>query len=247
VRELHIDTAVVCPTCEGSCCRPGTQPKVCEVCKGRGQIQRVARSFLGQVMTSQPCAVCRGFGTVIPDPCLECSGEGRVATVKPLQIKIQAGVDTGTRLSIPGQGEVGPAGGPPGDLYVEILLRPHPVFTRRGDDIHCTLELPMTAAALGTTVELDTLDGKETVNIRPGTQSGELHTLRGRGVTHLHGVGRGDLIVHLAVQTPTKLDEEQERLLRELARLRGEERPAGRMTPAHQGVFSKLRDRLSGR
>ena len=105
----------------------------------------------------------------------------------------------------------------------------------------------MTAAALGTSVELETLDGPETIDIRPGTQSGELHTLRGRGVTHLHGNGRGDLVVHLAVQTPAKLDEEQERLLRELARLRGEERPSGKMTPAHQGVFSKLRDRLSGR
>jgi molecular chaperone DnaJ len=247
VRELHIDTAVVCPTCEGSCCRPGASPKTCEVCKGRGQIQRVARSFLGQVMTSQPCAVCRGYGTVIPEPCVECSGEGRVATVKPLQIKIQAGVDTGTRLNIPGQGEIGPAGGPPGDLYIEIVLRPHAVFTRRGDDVHCTLELPMTAAALGTSVELDTLDGKESIDIRPGTQAGELHNLRGRGVMHLHGSGRGDLVVHLAVQTPTKLDEEQERLLRELAQLRGEERPSGRMAPAHQGVFSKLRDRLSGR
>jgi molecular chaperone DnaJ len=156
-------------------------------------------------------------------------------------------VETGTRIQHPGQGEVGPAGGPAGDLYVEVVERPHPVFTRRGDDIHCTLELPMTAAALGTNVELETLDGAETIDVRPGTQSGELITLRGLGVTHLRGSGRGDLVVHLAVQTPVKLDEEQERLLRELARLRGEERPAGRMTPAHQGVFSKLRDRFSSR
>jgi molecular chaperone DnaJ len=247
VRDLPVDTAVLCPTCEGSCCRPGTQPRVCDVCKGRGQIQRVARSFLGQVMTSQPCAVCRGFGTVIPEPCPECSGDGRVATRRTLSVRIIAGVDTGNRIRLEGHGEVGPAGGPPGDLYVEIVLRPHPVFTRRGDDVHCTMELPMTAAALGTTIELETLDGTETIDITRGTQPGELHTLRGRGVTHLHGNGRGDLVVHLAVQTPTKLDEEQERLLRDLARLRGEECPAGRMTPAHQGVFSKLRDRLSGR
>jgi len=246
-RELQLDTAVVCGVCEGSCCRPGTSPKVCDVCKGRGQTQRMARSFLGQVMTTQPCAMCHGFGSVITDPCLECSGEGRVRTRRTLTVRIPAGVDTGTRIQHPGQGEVGPAGGPPGDLFVEVIERPHPVFTRRGDDIHCTLELPMTAAALGTNVDLETLDGEETIDVRAGTQSGEVINLRGLGVTHLRGAGRGDLVVHLAVQTPAKLDEEQERLLRELARLRGEERPAGRMTPAHQGVFSKLRDRLSGR
>jgi len=247
VRELQLDTAVTCAVCEGSCCRPGTSPKVCDVCKGRGQIQRVARSFLGQVMTTQPCAVCHGFGTVIPEPCLECSGEGRVRTRRTLTVKIPAGVDTGTRIQHPGRGEVGPAGGPAGDLYVEVVERPHAVFTRRGDDIHCTLELPMTAAALGTSVDLESLDGTETIDIRPGTQSGEVIGLRGLGVTHLRGAGRGDLVVHLAVVTPSKLDEEQERLLRDLARLRGEERPAGRMTPAHQGVFSKLRDRFSSR
>jgi molecular chaperone DnaJ len=246
-RELQMDTAVVCPTCEGTCCRPGTQPRVCDVCKGRGQIQRVARSFLGQVMTTQPCAACHGFGTVIPEPCLECSGEGRVSTRRTLTVKIPAGVDTGTRIQLPAQGEVGPAGGPAGDLYVEIVERPHAAFSRRGDDIHCTLELPMTAAALGTSVDLETLDGEQSIEVRPGTQSGELTTLRGLGITHLRGAGRGDLVVHMAVQTPIRLDEEQEELLRQLARLRGEERPAGKMSPAHQGVFSKLRDRFSGR
>lgn len=246
-RELQLDTAAVCSVCEGTCCRPGTQPRVCDVCKGRGQIQRVARSFLGQVMTTQACAACQGYGTVIPDPCLECSGEGRVRTRRTLTVRIPAGVDTGTRIQHPGQGEVGPAGGPAGDLYVEVVERPHEVFTRRGDDIHCTLEVPMTAAALGTTIELESLDGAQTLDIHAGTQSGEVTTLRGLGITHLRGAGRGDLVVHLAVQTPTKLDDEQEQLMRELARLRGEERPAGRVTPTHQGVFSKLRDRFSSR
>ncbi|MFZ0160705.1 MAG: molecular chaperone DnaJ [Kineosporiaceae bacterium] len=246
-RELLVDTAVVCPSCEGSCCQPGSHPSTCSVCKGRGQIQRVARSFLGQVMTQQVCAACHGFGTVIPSPCLECSGEGRVRTRRTLKIKIPAGVDTGTRIQHSGQGEVGPGGGPQGDLYVEVLERPHPTFTRRGDDIHCTVELPMTAAALGTSIELDTFDGVESIDVKAGTQSGEVTTLRGLGVTHLRGSGRGDLIVHLSVLTPTRLDEEQERLLRELAARRGEERPTGRLAAAQQGVFSKLRDRFSGR
>jgi molecular chaperone DnaJ len=157
-------------------------------------------------------------------------------------------VDTGTRIQLAGQGEVGPAGGPPGDLYVEVMERPHATFTRRADDLHCTVEVPMTAAALGTTVELKTLDGVELLDVRPGAQSGEVTTMRGLGVTHLRGGGRGDLIVHLAVLTPTKLDEQQEALLRSLAALRGEERPAGRLAPAQQGsVFAKLRDKFSGR
>jgi molecular chaperone DnaJ len=246
-RELQLDTAVVCPVCHGSCCQPGTQPQVCEVCRGRGQVQRVARSFLGQVMTTQACVNCQGYGTVIPSPCLECSGEGRVRSRRSLTIKVPPGVETGTRIQLSGQGEIGPGGGPAGDLYVEIVEKPHAVFSRRGDDIHCTVEVPMTAAALGTSIQLETLDGPEDFDVRAGSQSGESSTMRNLGVTHLRGSGRGDLIVHLAVQTPTKLDEQQEDLLRQLAALRGEERPAGRMAPAHSSVFTKLRDRFAGR
>lgn len=246
-RELHIDTAVTCPVCEGSCCRAGTQPRTCEQCGGRGQVQRMARSFLGQVITTQPCVVCQGFGTIIPEPCQECSGEGRVRTRRTLTIKVPAGVETGTRIQLGGHGEAGPAGGPNGDLYVEISEKPHPTFARRGNDLHCTVELPMTAAALGTRIELETLDGPVTLDVRPGTQSGDNMPLRGYGVTQLRGTGRGDLIAHLAVQTPTKLDDEQQALLRQLAELRGEQHPAGRLSPAHQGVFAKFFDKLAGR
>jgi molecular chaperone DnaJ len=246
-RELQLDTAVVCPTCSGSCCQPGTQPRLCEVCGGRGQVQRVSRSFLGQVMTTQACVACQGFGSVIPSPCLECSGEGRVRNRRTLNIKLPAGVETGTRIQLGGQGEVGPGGGPAGDLYVEIVERPHPTFTRRGDDIHCTVEVPMTAAALGTVIDIESLDGTEQLDIKAGSQSGEVTSMRGLGVTHLRGGGRGDMVVHLAVATPSKLDDEQTELLRRLAVLRGEERPSGRLTPSQSSVFSKLRDRFSGR
>ncbi len=246
-REVTVETAVVCPTCSGSCCRPGTSPRTCEVCGGRGVVQRVARSFLGQVMTTSPCAACHGFGTVIPDPCPECSGEGRVRSRRTLNVDVPAGVETGTRIRLTAQGEVGPAGGPPGDVYLEVRERPHEVFVREGDDLHCTLELPMTAAALGTQVELETLDGPRKVDVRPGTQPGEVLTERGLGVGRLHQGGRGDLHVHVAVQVPTALDEEQERLLRELAAARGEERPGTRLSPVHSGVFSRLREKLSGR
>lgn len=246
-RDLSIDTAVVCPTCAGEGAQPGTGTRQCEVCHGRGEVQQIQRSFLGQVMTSRPCVACHGFGTVIAHPCLECSGEGRVRTRRTLTLKVPAGVDTGTRIQLRGEGEVGPGGGPPGDLYVEVNVRAHATFTRRGDDLHCTVELPMTAAALGTTLSLESLDGEELLDVQPGTQSGQVVTLRGKGVTHLRASGRGDLVVHIDVQTPTRLDEEQERVLRELAVLRGEERPEARLAPAQGGIFSRLRDAFSGR
>jgi len=244
---MQVDTAVVCGTCEGSCCRPGSSPRTCDVCGGRGVVQRVARSFLGQVMTSSPCAACHGFGTMIPEPCPECSGEGRVRSRKTLTIDVPAGVDTGTRIKLTGQGEVGPAGGPSGDVYFEVRERPHETFVRRGDDLHCTLEVPMTAAALGTVLELDTFDGLQDVDLRPGTQPAHVVTLKGLGVGHLHIGGRGDLHVHVDVQVPAALDEAQEQLLRQLAALRGEERPEARLSAAHGKVFSKLRDKLAGR
>jgi molecular chaperone DnaJ len=241
-KDLTIETAVVCSTCHGDGAQPGTSRRTCDVCGGRGEVQTVQRSFLGQVMTSRPCATCHGYGEVLVSPCFECSGDGRVRTRRTLKIKVPAGVDTGTRIQLGGEGEVGPGGGPAGDLYVEVAVRPHATFHRRGDDLHCTVELPMTAAALGTTLKLDTFDGIDELEVKPGTQPGDAMTLRGLGVTHLRGTGRGDLIVHTSVQTPTRLDEQQEELLRQLASLRGEERPEGKLAPANPGLLGKLRD-----
>ena len=247
-RAIQVDTAILCPTCKGTCCQPGTSPETCDICHGQGSIQRVVRSLLGQVMTTQACPTCRGFGTVLPSPCLECSGEGRVRAPRRMNIRIPAGVETGTQIKLGAQGEVGTGGGPPGDLYVEIRERPHPVFSRSGDDLLCTLQVPMTAAALGATIPLETLDGEVEVDIRPGSQANEIVTIKQRGAKRLHSEDvRGDLLVTLEVATPRDLDEEQEEILRRLAELRGEVRPAGKLSPAHQGVFSKLRDRFSGR
>ena len=246
--EVTVDTAVACDTCHGDGCQPGTGTRRCDACGGTGEVQQVQRSFLGQVMTSRPCANCQGFGTVIPNPCFECSGHGRVRTRRNLTLKVPAGVDTGTRIQLAGEGEIGPGAGPAGDLYVEILVRPHETFQRRGDDLHCVLELPMTAAALGTTIPIETLDGVEQLEVRPGAQSGEVHTLRGHGVTHLRGTGRGDLIAQLKVATPTRLTPEQEDLLRRLSALRGEEQPTGSLTHVENaGLFGKLRDAFRGR
>ena len=253
-RELKVDTAVLCATCHGEGAAPGTHPIPCETCRGAGEVAHVQRSFLGEIRTLRPCAACRGFGSIIPDPCRECSGDGRVRSRRTLTVKIPAGVDNGTRVQLTEQGEVGPGGGPAGDLYVEIHIAPHETFTRHGNDLHCTVTVPMTAAALGTTLTLPTLEadvvarardsGVETtfdLDIRPGTQSGTEQVLRGRGVPGLRG-GRGDLVVTVVVETPTRLDARQEELLLELAALRGEEQPTGQVRPSPKSVFGRLRD-----
>jgi len=209
-------------------------------------VQSVQRSFLGQVMTTRPCPSCGGTGTVIPHPCGSCGGDGRVRARRTISVKIPAGVEDGMRIRLSGQGEVGPGGGPAGDLYVEIGERPHDTFSREGDDLHCRVSLPMTAAALGASLSLVTLDGEEQVNVRAGTQPGTVLTLRARGVPHLRGVGRGDLHIHVEVKTPTRVDAEQERLLRELSRLRGEELPASTKAGSG-GLFSRMRDAFNGR
>ena len=240
--ELNLDTAVGCTRCGGDGAEPGTGRQTCQICKGLGEVQQIQRSFLGQVMTSRPCVNCQGYGSTLTDPCHDCSGDGRVRTRRSLKLKVPAGVDTGTRIQLTGEGEVGPGNGPKADLYVEIRVVNHDTYTRRGDDLHCSIELPMAAAALGTTLKLSTFDGMQDLEIKPGTQSGDVLTLRGLGVTHLRHGGRGDLLVHATVQTPTRLTEEQEELLREFAALRGEERPEGRLTPANKGLFGKLRE-----
>ena len=237
--ELTVETAIVCSTCSGEGSAPGTHPTTCDTCHGRGEVQQVQRSFLGQVMTTRACPRCSGLGSVIEHVCGESSGDGRVRARRTLTVKIPAGVESGMRIRLTGEGEVGQGGGPAGDLYVEIVERPHPVFTREGDDLHCVLTLPMTAAALGTCLPLTTLDGDEELDVVAGTQPDAVLTLRARGVPHLRATGRGDLHVHLSVEVPTKLDTKQEELLRDLARLRGEERPG--VSGTGGGLFGRRR------
>jgi molecular chaperone DnaJ len=240
---ITVDTAIVCGTCNGAGTAAGTHPSTCDVCGGRGEVQSVQRTFLGQVVSTRPCAACQGFGTVITHPCATCAGDGRVRTRRSLTVKIPAGVEDGMRIRLAQQGEVGPGGGPSGDLYVEIHERQHDVYSRKGDDLHCRVTVPMTAAALGTRLTIKTLDGEENVDVRAGTQPGSTLRIRGKGVPHLRGAGRGDLFVHLDVRTPTKLDPEQERLLREFARSRGEEVAE---LSKQGGFFSRMRDAFNG-
>lgn len=269
-REINVDTAVACDSCQGAGTAAGTQLATCTMCRGRGEVQSVQKSFLGQVMTSRQCPQCQGYGTLIPHPCPECSGDGRIRTRRSISVKIPAGVDTGTRIQLTGHAEVGPGGGPAGDLYIEAVQTAHPVFERRGDDLICAVSVPMTQAALGTTVALETIDQDPDdpaadpaspasgarlvvpVDIPGGTQPGAVITLRGRGVTHLRGTGRGDLQVHVDVLTPSRLDDEQRALLEQLATLRSEEGAArihGLQDGARSGdsgegsgFFSRIRD-----
>src|SRR3954465_6797895 len=245
-KEITVDTAVLCTTCSGGGTAPGTHPVTCATCSGRGEVQSVQRGLLGQVVSSRTCPTCGGLGQVIPDPCPQCGGDGRVRARRTIPVKIPAGVEDGMRIRLTGHGEVGPGGGPAGDLYVEVHERPHPVFTRDGEDLHCRVTLPMTAAALGTTLNLKTLDGEEDLDIRPGTQSGSVLTLRAHGAPRLRATGRGNLVVHVEVATPTRLDPEQEKLLRELAALRGEDQPESHRE-AQGGLFSRVRDAFNGR
>ena len=240
---ITVDTAVVCGTCNGAGTAAGTHRSTCDVCGGRGEVQSVQRTFLGQVVSTRPCAACQGFGTVITHPCATCAGDGRVRTRRSLTVKIPSGVEDGMRIRLAQQGEVGPGGGPPGDLYVEIHERQHDVYSRKGDDLHCRVTVPMTAAALGTRLTIKTLDGEENLDVRSGTQPGSTLRIRGKGVPHLRGAGRGDLFVHLDVRTPTKLDPEQERILREFARSRGEEVAE---LSKQGGFFSRMRDAFNG-
>ncbi|RCV50568.1 molecular chaperone DnaJ [Marinitenerispora sediminis] len=245
-KDVTFPTAVLCDTCQGEGTAKGSHRETCDMCSGRGEISEVARSFLGQVMTTRPCPQCAGQGTVIRNPCPDCAGEGRVRETVTRKVQIPAGVEDGTQIQLAGEGEIGPNGGPRGDIFLEVVQRPHPLFERRGDDLHCTVAVPMTAAALGASLTIETLDGNEEIDLRPGTNSGHVITLDGRGTRHLNAPGRGDLLIRVNVETPNKLDEEQEALLRKFAELRGEDHPPGKFSPGHGNFFSRLRDAFNG-
>jgi len=248
-KDIAVDTAVLCDLCRGAGMAEGGSVTTCDTCGGQGEVQSVQRSFLGQVVTARPCPACQGLGEIITDPCRKCSGDGRVRARRTVTAKIPAGVGDGMRIRLSGQGEVGPGGGPAGDLYVEVDEEPNEVFERQGNELHCRLRIPMTSAALGASVPLETLiDGEVDVEIEPGTQPETELVLTGKGMPRLRSSGRvdgrGDLHVHVDVVVPSKLDEEQAELLRQLAKLRGEEAPELAGSGAkHSGLFSKLRSK----
>ena len=247
-RDLAVDTAVVCPTCSGEGTAPGTHPETCDVCGGRGEVSHVAPVVPrpGDDVAAVPGVrrVRHGHPAAVPGMRRATAGSAPGA---PSRSGSPRGSRTGPTSSWPARGRSARAAAPPGDLFLEIVQRPHPIFERQADDLHCTVTIPMTAAALGAALSVETLDGARDLDIRPGTQSGQVIPMYGLGVRHLNSSGRGDLVIHVTVETPTKLDEEQEALLKQLAKLRAEETPPGRFAPGQQGFFSRLRDAFNGR
>ncbi len=241
-RDITVNTAVLCETCHGSCCQPGTSPVTCDVCGGSGQVQRQVRSLFGNVVTAHPCGSCHGYGTIIEHPCVQCSGKGRVRERRTIKIDVPSGIDTGTRMQMRGGGEVGPGGGPNGDLFIEFRVMHHDIFSREGDDLLATAQVSMTDAMLGTETKVTGLDGEVPFEVPAGAQSGDILTVRGRGIQGLHSTNRGDLRIAVQVITPTKLSGRERELVRKLADLRKD--PAPTLGEFHQGFFGKMRDRF---
>jgi molecular chaperone DnaJ len=215
-KEIHFPTLVACPVCGGSGGEPGTEPETCPECHGTGEKRRVAQTILGQMVNIVACPRCGGEGRIITSPCHECRGDGRVREERTLRVQVPAGIDAGQRIALEGQGEGGPRGGPPGDLFVVISVRDHPALARRGTELFVELPVSFAQAALGTTLTVPTVEGSEQVELPAGTQSGHEIRLRAKGVPRLRGAGRGDLHAIVTVVVPSKLSKRERELLREL-------------------------------
>ena len=213
--KIRVPTLVACKSCDGSGARKGTSSVTCSTCGGRGQV-RITQGFFS---VQQTCPECRGSGNVIKDPCTTCHGQGRVKEHKTLSVKIPAGVDTGDRIRLTGEGEAGENGGPPGDLYVQIRVQPHPIFTREESDLYCEVPISFPTAALGGELDVPTLEGRLLLKIPPETQTGKLFRLRGKGVRSVHGGPVGDLLCRVVVETPVHLNRKQKELMEELQKM----------------------------
>jgi molecular chaperone DnaJ len=240
-RELEIERVERCVRCGGSGSEPGVKPARCDSCEGTGQVRRVSRSFFGQFVNIATCARCHGEGKVITSPCSDCRGSGQEKKARSLMVKIPAGVNDGSRMRLSGEGDTGTQGGQPGHLYVAISVAPHPHFTREDDDLVYDLPMNPAQAALGYEVDVPTLEGDwTTVKVPPGTQSGYIFTVKGKGTHRLHEGGRGDLLVRADIRIPTELSDEQRELLRRLA-----ETFDTPVENADKGFIGKLKDALS--
>ncbi len=236
--EINVEVSVVCEPCGGTGATPGTQRRTCDLCRGHGKV----RAQQGLFVIERPCPSCHGRGEVIQQPCRACRGEGRVDATQNLTVEIPPGVDNGTRIRLSGKGEAGPLGAPPGDLYIFLHIREHHVFQREGTALFTRVPVSFTIAALGGTIDIPGLDGEHhVIDIPAGTQSGTQLRKRGAGMPVLQGRGRGDLVVEIAVETPTRLSPRQKELLREF-----QETETGDECPESRGFFDRLKDAFTG-
>ena len=240
--KIDVPTMVSCEGCGGSGARKGSSPVTCKTCNGQGQV-RMSQGFFS---VQQTCHQCSGRGKVISDPCGSCHGQGRLEEVKTLSVKIPAGVDTGDRIRLSGKGEAGPQGGPAGDLFVQMNVRPHDIFVRDGSNLHCEVPISFAKAALGGELEVPTLSGKVKLKIPSETQSGKLFRLRGKGVSPVRGGSQGDLLCKIVVETPVNLTSKQQKLLQEFeSSLHGKSKHSPRSDHWFDGV-KKFFDNLTG-
>ena len=238
--KIRIPAMTACDTCHGSGAKPGTQPQTCPACHGAGQV----RISQGPFSIAQTCPRCHGSGSAIAHPCATCGGSGRVKLQKTLAVKIPPGVDEGDRVRLSGEGEPGVNGGPPGDLYVQVHIKPHPVFQRDHDDLHCEMPVSIATAALGGEVEIPTLDSSARIRIPPETQSGKTFRLRGKGIKGVRSHVPGDLYCHAVVETPINLTERQKELLREFEAI--SQKDAARHNPRSKSWLDKVKEFFEG-
>jgi len=232
-KKLQLPRSQTCETCHGSGARPGTEAQTCSTCRGVGQV----RYQQGFFTMTRPCPDCRGEGKIIKEPCSDCRGTGQVKKKRSLSLKVPAGVETGTRLKLTGEGESGQHGGPPGDLYVVISVDTHPIFQREGQNVICEIPISFVQAALGCELEVPTLEGKVAMKVPAGTQTGKILKLSGKGIASLQGYGRGDQLVVLKVEVPTRLNGRQRELLEEFAKESGED-----IHPQGKSFFDKVKE-----
>lgn len=240
-KDVTVRTAVSCDTCSASGAAPGATVETCQECQGQGQVRQVRQSILGQMVTSAVCPRCGGEGRTVSEPCTDCAGEGRSVQERTYTVDIPAGVSNRSTLRLTGRGAVGPRGGTAGDLYVEVRVANHSVFSRDGDTLLANLHVAMTQAALGASISFATIDSTIEVDIPAGSQSGRVFSIREAGIPRLRGRGRGNLELTLVVDTPTELSIEDEELLRQLA----EQRTESVKEPGEGGLFSKIRSAFS--
>lgn len=236
-KQIQIYRTEQCDKCKGSGAKPGTRPKKCEVCGGTGQVKNVRNTAFGQFVNVTTCSKCAGKGTIIEEPCPNCGGSGKKRVSRKINIKVPAGVDTGSRLRISGEGELGERGGPPGDLYVFIHVKPHKLFTRQGNDLLYEIPISFIQATLGDEIEIPTLEEKVKLKIPEGTQTGTKFRIRGKGIPDVNGFGRGDLFVKVNVVIPKKLNDKQKELLMKFAEISGEE-----IKKPQKGLINKMKD-----